>query len=38
MTFTPNADGSVRQYSDYSKDDGATWAFRYDYIYRPARP
>src|SRR5262249_15005317 len=38
MTFTPNADGSVRQFSDYSKDDGATWAFRYDYIYRPAKP
>ena len=37
MTFTPNADGSVRQYSDYSLDDGATWALRYDYVYRRAR-
>lgn len=37
MTFTPNADGSVRQYSDYSFDDGATWALRYDYVYRRAR-
>jgi hypothetical protein len=36
MTFTPNADGSVRQYSDVSKDGGETWAFRYDYMYRRA--
>ena len=35
MTFTPNPDGSVRQYSDASRDDGATWALRYDYTYRP---
>ncbi len=34
MTFTPNPDGSVRQYSDYSADDGATWKTRYDYLYR----
>jgi hypothetical protein len=38
MTFTHNADGTVRQYSDLSKDDGATWAFRYDYMYKPAVP
>lgn len=38
MTFTHNADGTVRQYSDYSKDDGANWAFRYDYLYKPAAP
>jgi len=34
MTFTPNPDGSVRQFSDYSKDEGATWAFRYDFVYK----
>jgi len=34
LTFTPNADGTVRQYSDYSSDKGATWRFRYDYLYR----
>ena len=36
MTFTPNPDGSVRQYSDLSTDGGRTWRFRYDYTYRPA--
>jgi hypothetical protein len=36
MTFTPNPDGTVRQYSDYSADDGATWKQRYDYLYRRA--
>jgi hypothetical protein len=34
LTFTPNNDGTVRQYSDYSDDDGAHWKFRYDYLYR----
>ena len=34
MTFTPSASGEVRQYSDYSVDDGTTWKERYDYIYR----
>lgn len=38
MTFTPNPDGTVRQYSDISPDDGATWAERYDYTYRPVKP
>ena len=37
LTFTPNADGSVRQYSDASIDDGATWVLRYDYTYRKAK-
>jgi hypothetical protein len=36
MTFTPNPDGTVRQYSDYSIDTGATWKERYDYLYHPA--
>jgi hypothetical protein len=37
MTFTPNPDGSMRQYSDYSRDDGKTWLERYDYTYRKAK-
>ena len=37
MTFTPNPDGTVRQYSDYSDDGGATWKERYDYLYRPMK-
>ncbi|WP_309606007.1 hypothetical protein [Phenylobacterium sp.] len=36
MIFTANADGSVRQYSDASTDDGETWTERYDYTYRKA--
>jgi hypothetical protein len=36
MIFTPNTDGSVRQYSDQSTDGGATWTKRYDYTYRKA--
>lgn len=34
LTFTPNADGAVRQYSDLSRDGGKTWQLRYDYLYR----
>ena len=37
MIFTPNPDGSVRQYSDASTDDGKTWTERYDYTYRKAK-
>ena len=36
MIFTPNADGSARQYSDEPRDDGATWTERYDDTYRKA--
>ena len=38
MTFSANPDGTVRQYSDISPDDGATWAERYDRTYKPIRP
>ena len=34
LTFTPNPDGTVRQYSDISSDGGATWCLRYDLLYR----
>jgi hypothetical protein len=37
MTFTHNADGSVRQYSDISTDGGAHWSTNYDLTYRRAR-
>ncbi len=35
MTFTPNPDGSVRQFGEES-DDGRTWKPNFDLIYRPA--
>jgi len=34
MTFTKNADGSVRQYSDAKLQDDDAWSERYDYTYR----
>lgn len=34
LSFTPNRDGSVRQYSDLSADGGKSWKPRYDYLYR----
>jgi hypothetical protein len=37
LTFTPNADGTVRQHSDYSADNGASWSKRYDFLYKPAK-
>ena len=33
MTFTPLADGSVRQASDRSVDGGKTWLPGYDFVY-----
>lgn len=36
MTFTPNADGSVRQYMDQTSD-GQKWVEGYDYTYRRVR-
>jgi hypothetical protein len=33
MTFTPLADGSVRQASDRSLDGGKTWQPGYDFVY-----
>ena len=38
MAFTANTVGSVRQYSDYSEDDGDRWLQRYDFMYRRASP
>jgi len=36
MTFTRNADGSVRQHGEVSTDRGRTWASSYDFTYRRA--
>ncbi len=36
MTFTRNADGSVRQRGQASTDRGKTWSDRYDFTYRRA--
>ena len=36
ITWTPNADGSVRQLWETSTDDGKTWAVSFDGLYRRA--
>lgn len=36
MTFTPKADGTVRQHGEASKDDGKAWETEYDFTYRRA--
>lgn len=35
MTYTPNADGSVRQFGEGSIDHGLTWSTSFDFTYRP---
>ena len=35
MTYTPNADGSVRQHGEASTDHGISWQTSFDFIYRP---
>lgn len=37
MTYSKNADGSVRQFGEQSTDDGKTWAPSFDFAYRPAK-
>jgi hypothetical protein len=34
MTYTPNADGSVRQFGEASIDNGSTWTPDFDFTYR----
>ena len=36
ITWTPNADGSVRQLWETSTDDGKTWTVSFDGLYRKA--
>jgi len=35
MTYTPNADGSVRQFGEQSEDFGQTWSTSFDFTYHP---
>lgn len=37
ITWTPNADGSVRQFGERSEDGGKTWAVNFDLTYRKAQ-
>jgi len=37
MSYSKNADGSVRQFGEQSTDDGKTWASSFDFTYRPAK-
>jgi hypothetical protein len=34
ITWTPNEDGSVRQFCEISKDDGETWQVGFDGLYK----
>ena len=35
MTYTPNADGSVRQFGEQSEDFGQSWTTSFDFTYHP---
>jgi len=37
MTYSRNADGSVRQFGEQSTDEGQTWKPNFDFTYRPAK-
>lgn len=37
MTYSRNADGSVRQLGENSSDGGKSWAPSFDFTYRPAK-
>ena len=34
ITWTPNADGTVRQHWEMTKDEGKTWATLFDGLYK----
>lgn len=36
MTYSKNADGSVRQFGEQSTDEGKSWKPSFDFTYRPA--
>ncbi|HEY0628469.1 MAG TPA: hypothetical protein VGD23_03990 [Sphingomicrobium sp.] len=39
MTYSKNADGSVRQHGEQSTDDGKSWSTNFDFTYHPkAKP
>jgi len=35
MSYTPNADSSVRQFGEVSYDHGLSWQVSFDFLYRP---
>jgi len=37
MSYSKNADGSVRQFGEQSTDEGKTWAPQFDFTYRPSK-
>jgi hypothetical protein len=37
MTYSKNADGSVRQFGEQSTDEGKSWAPSFDFTYRPSK-
>ena len=37
MSYSKNADGSVRQFGEQSTDDGKSWKPAFDFTYRPAK-
>jgi hypothetical protein len=37
MSYTPNADGSVRQFGEQSTDHGLTWQPSFDFTYKPSK-
>jgi hypothetical protein len=37
MSYTPDADGSVRQFGEQSTDGGKSWAPAFDFTYRKSR-
>lgn len=37
MTYTPDADGNVRQHGEASTDHGISWQTSFDFIYRPKK-
>ena len=38
ISYSKNADGSVRQFGEESKDEGKTWSPQFDLTYRPSAP
>ena len=38
MSYSKNADGSVRQFGEQSTDEGKTWQPSFDFTYRPRAP
>jgi hypothetical protein len=37
MSYSQNADGSVRQFGEQSTDGGKTWSPSFDFTYRPSK-